>query len=107
MGVMRRKLLFAMALSAFMVMPSMAAVTIEESTDAEYLINQGFSQSAAEDVFIQKNRATGKPIEPLYEKSQNRFVKFCKAVYAYIDPAQEEYDKLHHDVKLSPSYSDL
>ncbi len=104
---MRRKLLFAMALSAFMVMPSLAAMTVEESTDAEYLINQGYSQAAAEDVFIQKNRATGKPIEPLYEKTQNRFVKFCKTLYGYADPAQEEFDRIHHDVKLSPSYSDL
>ena len=107
MGIMRRELLFGLLLAAFLTTPCLAAVTVEESTDAEFLLNSGYSEITAEDVFMLKNRANGKPVEPLYEKSQNKFVKFCKAVYAYLDPSQEEYDKLHHDVKLSPSYSDL
>ena len=54
---MKKNLLFAIVLSAFMLAPTMAAVTVEETTDAEYLINSGFSQVTAEDVFIQKNRS--------------------------------------------------
>ena len=54
-----------------------------------------------------KNRATGKPVEPLYEKSQNKFIKFCRSVYAYIDPSQDNPDRLHHDIKPSPAWSDL
>lgn len=104
---MRKELIFGIALAALMVAPCIAAVTVEETTDAEHLINQGFSQTFAEDVFVQKNRANGKPIEPLYEKSQNKFVKFCRAIFAYVDPAQETYDKLHHDIKDAPSFFDL
>ena len=104
---MRRNLLLAMALMAFMTAPSMAAMTVEESTDAEYLINAGYSQAVAEDVFVLKSRAAGKPIEPLYEKSQNAFVRGWKKFYSYLDPAQENDDKLHHDIKGSPSYTDL
>lgn len=107
MGVMRRNLLFLAALCAFMAAPAMAAVTVEETTDAEYLINSGYSQAVAEDVFMSKNRASGKPIEPLYEKSQNKFVRVCRKFYAYLDPAIEEEDRIHHDIKMSPSYSDL
>lgn len=107
MGAMKRNLLFAIALMAFITVPVMAAVTVEESTDAEYLINSGYSQSMAEDVFMLKNRISGKPAEPLYEKSQNVFVKGWKKFYAYLDPAQDNEDRLHHDVKLSPSYTDL
>ena len=108
MGVIKRNLLFLMVLSAFCVMPTMASMTVEESTDAEYLINAGYSQAVAEDIFMLKNRANGKAIEPLYEKSQNKFVRFCKKVYAYMDPAYSEPDaRLHHDVNLSPSASDL
>ena len=107
MGVMRRNLLFLLVAAAFLTAPAIAAVTVEQTTDAEYLINAGYSQATAEDVFISKNRASGKPIEPLYEKNQNKFVKGWKKFYAYIDPAQEEYDKIHHDVKLSPSMTDL
>jgi hypothetical protein len=107
MGVMRKNLLLAIALLAFLTVPAKAAVTVEQSTDPEYLINQGYSQLTAEDVLIQKNRANGKPVEPLYEKSQNKFVKACRKFYAYIDPAQDLPDRLHHDVSPSPSWSDL
>ena len=107
MGIMRRELLLGIALAAFMVTPCMAAVTVEETTDAEHLMNAGYSEITAEDVFMLKNRANGKPVEPLYEKSQNKFVKACRKFYAYIDPAQDLPDRLHHDVSPSPSWSDL
>ena len=104
---MKRNLLFAMALAALMTVPAGAAVTVEESTDAEYLINAGFSQVMAEDVFMQKNRALGKPIEPLYETSDNALVKGWKKFFSYLDPAQDNVDRIHHDIKLSPSATDL
>lgn len=102
-----KKILFMMALSVLFAAPSFAAVTVEETTDAECLINGGYSQSFAEDVFVLKNRAVSKPVEPLYEKSQNILVRGFRKLFGYIDPAQEEYDKLHHDIKLSPSFTDL
>jgi len=107
MDVMRKNLLFVLMLSALVSVPAIAAVTVEESTEPEYLINSGYSQLTAEDVFMQKNRVNGKPVEPLYEKSQNKFVKACKKFYAYLDPSIDEPDRLHHDVSPSPSISDL
>lgn len=104
---MKRNLLIAMFLLGMLIIPAKAAVTVEETTDAEYLINSGYSQLFAEDVFVQKNRNTGKPIEPLYERSQNVFVKTWKKFYSYLDPAVENYDRIHHDVQPSPSYTDL
>ena len=104
---MKRSLLYLAFLSVIFVSPVIADVTVEETTDAEYLINAGYSQVMAEDVFMQKNRVNGKSIEPLYEKSQNRLIKACKRFYAYIDPAYENQDKLHHDIKPSTSASDL
>ena len=104
---MKRKILLVMALFTFLAIPAKSAVTVEETTDAEYLINSGFSQTLAEDVFMQKNRVAGKPVEPLYETSNNVFVKGWKRFFSYLDPAQESYDKLHHEIKMSPSFSDL
>ena len=104
---MRRNLLLAVALLVFLVAPVNATMTVEESTDAEYLLNQGYSQLTAEDVFMQKNRVNGQAIEPLYEKSQNKLVRAWRKFYAYIDPSMDEPDRLHHDVKPSPSISDL
>ena len=104
---MREKLLLTIALLAFITLPSMADVTLEETTDAEYLINSGYSQTFAEDVFVQKNRVMGKPIEPLYEKSQNVLVRGWRKFYAYFDPSIEAPDRIHHDIKLAPSATDL
>ena len=104
---MKKNLLFAVALSILLTLSAKAAVTVEETTDAEYIINSGYSQIMAEDVFVQKTRVNGKPIEPLYEKNQNILVRAWKKLYAYIDPAQELPDNIHHDIKNSPSYSDL
>ena len=56
---------------------------------------------------MQKNRVNGKPIEPMYEKSQNKVISIAKKFYSYIDPSIDEPDRIHHDVKPSPSYSDL
>ena len=84
-----------------------ASIGVEQTTDPEFLINAGFSEAMAEDVCIAKNRANGKPVEPLYEKSNNVFVKFLKNVYSYLDPAVESDDRYHHDIHLSPSYKDL
>lgn len=105
---MKRSLLYLTILGVLITIPANSAVTVEEMTDAEYVINAGYSQAVAEDIFIQKNRATGKAIEPLYEKSQNKFIKACRKLYAYIDPAVDNPDeRLHHDIKRSPSASDL
>ena len=78
MGVMRRNLLFLLVAAAFISAPAMAELTVEQTTDAEYVINSGYSQAMAEDIFLLKNRANGKPTEPLYEKSQNKFVRGWK-----------------------------
>ena len=106
MGAMKRNL-FILFAALCIAGPAFAGITSEEVTDAEYLINSGYSQSTAEDVFILKNRHAGKPIEPLYEKSGSPFVKGWRKFYSYLDPSQDEVDRIHHDIKLSPSYTDL
>ncbi len=107
MGAMRKNLLFLLVAVAFVSAPAMAELTVEQTTDAEYIINNGYSQVMAEDIFMLKNRVSGKPIEPLYEKSQNKFVRAWKKFYAYVDPSIENEDRIHHDIAPSPSYTDL
>ena len=105
---MKRNLLLLAAFGLLVTIPANSAVTIEELTGAEYMINSGYSETAAEDVFVMKNRANGKAVEPLYEKNQNKFVKACKRFFAYIDPVMDNPDnRLHHDIKRSVSPSDL
>ena len=103
---MRRKLFYGLVLSAFLTVPAQAGISIEETTDPEYLINTGYSQLLIEDAFMLKNRAMGKPIEPLYETSPNKLVRLWKKFHAYVDPALDAQDRLHHDIKPNPSFTD-
>lgn len=108
MGVMKRRVLFlSLILSAVAMVPAMARVTVEQVTEPEFVMNQGYSQITAEDVHMLKNRNTGRPVEPLYDRDNNALVRGWNAFWGYVDPAHESYDRLHHNVKESNSFSDL
>ena len=109
MGVMRRNLLLVLALFSVLCISARAEVTPQQLTDPEYMINGGFSEASAEEVMIIKNRLDGKPAEPLYQTktSNNKFVRFLKNCYSYLDPVQDSEQRYHHDIKQSPSWSDL
>lgn len=107
MGVMRRNLFLVLALFTVLCINVKADVTPAQLIEPEYMINGGYSEVAAEEVLLIKNRVDGKPCEPLYEKSQNKFVRACKKFYAYIDPAVDSDERLHHDIHMSPSFHDL
>lgn len=104
---MKKNLLLIIALVFVAVTSAQAKISVEECTDAEFLLNSGYSSLSAEDIFVSKNRANGKPIEPLYETSNNIFVKAWKKLYAYVDPGQDLPDRIHHDIKPAPHYTDL
>ena len=104
---MRRNLLLVLALFTALCVQANAEVTPQQVSDPEYMINGGYSEVAAEEVLILKNRLEGKPCEPLYEKNNNKFVRFFKNCYSYIDPAQDSEERYHHDVHMSPSWHDL
>ena len=108
MGVMRRNLFLVLALFTALCISARADITTAQQTDAEYLINNGYSEAGAEQVLIQKNRYAGKPCEPLYEqKNNNKFVRFLKNCYSYLDPAVDSEERYHHDIHQSPSIRDL
>ena len=102
---MKRSLLLVLALFMFGCVQVNAAVTVEQSTEPDYVINSGYSEATAEEIMLLKNRVNGKPAEPVYEK-HNKFVRFCRNVLGYIDPAQDTDERIHHDVHMSPNYRD-
>ena len=102
-----KKVVTILGLFLFICTQVSASITVEQTTDPEILMNGGYSEALAEDVLIMKNRANGKPVEPLYEKSNNKVLKFFKNIYSYLDPSIENDERYHHDIHLSPSYKDL
>lgn len=107
MGVMKRNLFIVLALFMAVSISANAAVTPEQATDPEYVINSGFSEATAEEIMLVKNRTQGKPCEPLYEKKQNKVARWLKTLYSGLDPAIDSNERLHHDIKLSPAFTDL
>ena len=106
MGAMRKNLLLVLALFTFACIQSNAAVTVEQSTEPDYIVNSGYSEATAEEIMLIKNRVNGKPAEPVYEK-HNKFVRFCRNLYGYLEPAQDTDERIHHDIHMSPNYRDL
>lgn len=107
MDIMKRRFILLSLVSAFAVVPAMASINAEQFSEPEFLMNQGYSQQAAEDVFMEKNRVTGQPVEPLYNKNRNIFVKGWKSFWGYLDPAREDADRIHHNIDPTPSFRDL
>ena len=107
MGAMKKNLLLALALFTFTCIQSNAAMTVEQMTEPDYIINNGYSEATAEEVMLIKNRVNGKPAETASLKHRNKFVRFCRNVYGYLDPAQDTDERIHHDIHQSPNYKDL
>ena len=106
MGAMKKSLLL-MVLSLMLSLSANATISVEEATEPEYLINSGYSEVAAEEVAIAKNRVMRKPAEPLYQKKQNKFVRAWRNFYGYLDPSVDTDERIHHDIHMSPSWRDL
>ena len=107
MGVMKRILLSVLTLITFTAIQANAATTVEQLTEPDFVINNGYSEAMAEEMVIVKNRAAGKPAEPLYERKHGKFIRFCRNVYGYLDPAQDTDERIHHDIHMSPNARDL
>ena len=103
---MKRNLLLVIALFALACIQANAAVTVEQLTEPDYVINNGYSEATAEEILLIKNRVSGKPAEPIYERGHSKFARFWRNVYGYIDPASDTDERIHHDIHMSPSVKD-
>ena len=106
MGVMRKNLLLALMFLSF-AWQANASVTVEQSTEPDYVINGGYSEATAEEIMLVKSRVNGQPSEPLAAQSHNKFVRFWRNVYGYLDPAQDTDERIHHNIHMSPNVRDL
>ena len=102
-----KKNLFLLVCLLTICLQSDASITAEQMTEPDYIINNGYSEAIAEEVLISKDRAMGRPIEPLAEKRRSRFTRFMRNVYSYIDPSQDSDERFHHDIHQSTNWKDL
>ena len=104
---MKRNLFTILLLSCAFCLQANAGVTVEQLTEPDYVVNNGYSEATAEAITLVKSRSKGQPAEPIYEKGHNKFVRFCRNVMGYIDPAQSTDETIHHDIHMSPNVRDL
>ena len=106
---MKKSLLLTLALFTVLCVRVSAETTSAQEVEPEYMLNNGYSESLADEVLKIKNRVTGQPCEPLIEHkyNKNKFCKFFRKCYEYIDPAQDSDERYHHDIQMSPAYTDL
>ncbi len=108
MGVMKKFVLlavFALLGSGFVK----AEVTPDEMIDPNYVMNNGYSITAAADILTFQSRSNGVPAvniedKPYYNKP---VVKAIRNVFIYLDPALEDNGRYHHDIKFTPQVHDL
>ncbi|MBR1423939.1 hypothetical protein IJ579_00060 [bacterium] len=107
---MNKKLLLIAFSVVMLQLQSGASVTVDEARSLDYLHNSGYSIQTADMVSVSHARGNGEEYYTNDEKvfrQQNGFVRFWRKLYAYFDPAAEDYSFYHHDTAITPSYTDL
>ena len=87
-----------------------AAISVDQTTNPAIIRNSGYSAQTADAVSVAKARSNGQAYftdDEATFKKQNKFVRFWRKLYAYTDPAAEDYSFYHHDTDTTPSYTDL
>ena len=105
-----KKLLLITIIAAASQLGCFAAISVDQTTNAQFLRNQGFSAQTTDAVNVSKARAVGQEYYTKDEenfRNSNKFVRFFRKLYIYTDPASEDYSFYHHDTDTTPSYQDL
>ena len=105
-----KKLLLVMIVTAATQIQGFAAISVDQTTSPAVLQNKGFSAQTTDIVNVSKARANGleyyTPDEEAYKK-QNKFVRFWRKLYVYIDSAAEDYSFYHYNTNTTPTYQEL
>ncbi len=107
---MKLKLVILTLLISAVGLAASAFVTVEQTTDRDYVHNSGFSLITGDMIDISKARARGEEFytsnEKLY-RQKTPGTRFWWRLYQYTDPAAEDYSFFHHDTTPYPTQTDL
>ena len=105
-----KKSLLIISLAACVAIPAFAELTVDDAISRDYLKNHGHSTATINVVQKEVASINGEPLEePLeYKYYSNPVARFVRKVFMYFDPAMDDHSFLNdHDIKTSPSYTDL
>lgn len=86
-------------------LPVFAELTVKDTTNRDYMLNQGYSNATIDATQKSVSRANGEKSD-IRQNAFDRFflVKFVKAI---IDPAADDGTFMDHDINTHPRYNDL
>lgn len=107
---MKTRLLLIAALAIIVQLQSSAAISVDQTTNPQYLKNTGYSDALSSDVSVVKARGLGQEYytqDEVTYKNMTPVAKFLRKFYVYTDPAAEDYSFTHHDTTTVPKYTDF
>ncbi len=105
-----KKRLLTLILTALCVLPAYAELTVKDTTNPDFMKNQGYSSSLVQTTQKTMARANGEPLtEPIEKEYYNQpVIKAVRRFFMYIDPAYDDHSFVNdYNIKTSPSYDDL
>lgn len=105
-----KKRLLILTLTTLCILPACAELTVKDSTNPEFMKNQGYSSALVKTTQKTIARANGEPLtEPIEKEYYNQpVVKAVRRFFMYIDPSYDDHSFVNdHNIKTSPSYDDL
>lgn len=105
---MDRKILIT-AIALLMTAPAFAELTVDDASSPAYLKNHGYSDTVIWATQKTKYDVNGeKWVQPDEEEKYNPFIRVCRKVFMYFDPALDNKTFFNnHNINSTTRYDDL
>ena len=100
-----RKSLLILSLMAFVSSSAFAELSVKDTTNRDYMTNQGYSKATVDATQKSISRVNGE-VSDVKQNAFDRFflVRFIKSA---IDPASDDGTFMNHDIHTHPRFDDL
>ena len=105
-----KKYLLILTLIAIFTLPACAELTVDDTTNANYLKNHGYSNATVRAVEKSVAQISGEPLPENIEKEyyNQPVVKYVRKFFMYIDPAMDDHSFMNdHNINTTSRYDDL
>ena len=104
-----KKYLLILGLTALIVLPACAELTVDDTVNKDYLINHGYSSATVRAVNKSIARQNGEPLPEKVEKEyyNQPVVKYVRRFFMYLDPSLDDHSFMNKDLNTTSRYDDL
>ncbi len=105
-----KKYLLILCLTTMITLPAYAEFTVEDSVDADYLKNYGYSNATIHAVQKTVAKHNGEPLSEEVEKEyyNQPVVKYVRRFFMYLDPSLDDHSFMNDkSLNTTVRYDDL